>query len=130
MFKQRYLDASYAVAMSSAGVGGKSRCNHKIGSILVINNRIISAVNSYKTSPRLVQFYEYPHFHAEAKCIFRVGLDECQRHRSGTLYVTRIRKDGSLGSAKPCEECQNLIEFARIKRVIYSNDNGGYESLS
>lgn len=124
-FKKRYTDAAYAVALSSEGVGGRTHSNFKIGSILVLGASVVSAVNSYKTSPRLVQFYKYPFFHAEAACIFKMGIDKCE---NGILYVARVKRDGSLGLARPCEECQKLIALVKLKKVVYSTENG-YEVL-
>lgn len=124
--KRKFCDASRAVALSSDGVGGRSGCNFRLGSVLVRSNTIIaSGKNSYRFIFPLRFLYTYPFHHAESDAILKAGLWNC---RGAILYVTRIKKDGSLGLARPCNSCQKLIELAEISQVIYSTENG-YEVL-
>lgn len=37
-----------------------------------------------------------------------------------TLYVCRVRPDGSSGLSKPCKDCQEYIKNTDIKKVIYT----------
>lgn len=123
----QHIEAAIEVAKRSDGVGGKGRNRFRLGAILADGPIALSwAVNSYKTHPRLVRFYEYPHIHAEAGCILKAGFDAC-RHRQ--LYVARIRRSGSPASAKPCKECQAFIKLAGISQVYYTGDLGGFQSL-
>jgi pyrimidine deaminase RibD-like protein len=39
-----------------------------------------------------------------------------------TLFVARIMKAGGIGLAKPCHNCQQVIEDAGVKRVIFTID--------
>lgn len=124
--KRKYCDAAHAVALCGFGVGGRAHNNFRIGAILITRNRSITAVNSYRTSPRLVRHYVYPVFHAESACIFRAGFDACS---GASLYVARVRRDNTLALAKPCGECQKLIELVGIRRVYYSTEVGAYKCL-
>lgn len=46
----------------------------------------------------------------------------------GTLVAVniRIRKDGSLGIAAPCEECKIFLRGVGIHTVRYSTNEGGF----
>lgn len=114
--QQRFFNICKEISYSSKGVGGKRGNNFKIGAIVVRNNRIISSgVNSYKTSPRLLRFYEFPYFHAEAKAIS--SLEDAS---GADVYCVRIRKDGSLGDCCPCFRCLQFMGYNDINRVLFS----------
>jgi hypothetical protein len=124
---ERLIHASHAVAMASPGVGGRNHNNFRIGAVLSDGPIILSSkFNSYKTDAKLLPFYKFPFSHAESSCILGVGLDNCE---GKCLVVTRIKKDGSVGLAKPCGECQTLIGKVGIKRVWYSTEEGNYDTL-
>lgn len=45
-----------------------------------------------------------------------------------SLFVSRTKKDGSIGIAKPCPACMEMIKRLGIKNIYYTTDNGwGYE---
>lgn len=52
------------------------------------------------------------------------------------LVIFRVRKDGSLGMAKPCTHCVDLIKKAvyvygfNIKKISYSVESGEFISCS
>lgn len=118
----RYINAAYSVALASPGAGGKNRNRFRLGAVLVDRKRIVAAkYNSLKTHPMMGFFYAYPYLHAEAATIFSYGIDNCY---GSTLYVVRIKRDNSLGLAKPCSSCEKLIKLAGVKQVIYSTNEG------
>lgn len=126
-FKRRFCDVSKIIALSGDGVGGRSHSNFRIGSLLVLRNgSLFSAVNSYKTHTKLTEFYKYPFFHAEAACILKAGTCNCYK---ASLYISRVKRDGTLALAKPCKECVKLLNMSKVRHVFYSTENG-YESLS
>lgn len=53
-------------------------------------------------------------FHAEYSALLKAGT----RARGSDMYVIRVRKDGTIGVAKPCAICESHIRRARIARVI------------
>lgn len=122
---KRLCDIAIEVAKTSEGVGGSSGKNFKVGAVLYNSSGILATgINSYRTSPRLIRYYLYPHYHAEALAILRAGFRLC---KGASLVVARIRKDGSLGLSKPCGECQKLIKLTGIRSVLYSTPDGFYE---
>lgn len=40
--------------------------------------------------------------------------------RGATLFVFRVRADGSYANSRPCEDCQKFIKKMGISRVYYS----------
>lgn len=42
-----------------------------------------------------------------------------------TLYVVRYNKDGCSNSA-PCKNCMEVIKKLKIKKIVYSDDNGSF----
>lgn len=49
-------------------------------------------------------------------------LDGPRDLRYSTIYVARIRKDGTFAMAKPCELCDELLSRFKVKRVFYTVD--------
>ena len=43
-----------------------------------------------------------------------------------TIYVYRIRKDGTPAMAKPCSYCDAMLKFVGIKIVVYTNEHLSY----
>lgn len=89
---------------------------------------ICVGVNSYTNSTKLQRRYggeKRPFVHAELdairEAIYHVGLNALS---ACDLYVERIKADGSLGLAKPCECCQRALEAFRFKAVYYTTEKG------
>lgn len=40
------------------------------------------------------------------------------------MLVVRLKKDGTLAIAKPCQKCMNTLRSVGIKRVKYSTEDG------
>lgn len=93
----------------------------RIGVVLVKGGRVLSsAVNELRYTRKASADWESTH--AEEKVILQVlrqpgGLE---RLAGATLYISRVKKDGSLGLAKPCKNCQVLIDSVHIKRVVHT----------
>jgi len=48
------------------------------------------------------------------------ALRQIKDPRGVTLYVVRVRPDGSSGLSKPCPACAEYISRMGIKKVVYS----------
>ena len=115
---RRSYNVAYASAFSSPGVGGRNRNTYRLGACLVHRNIIVaSGMNSYKTHRLTAQYGKYPYLHAEQATIFRRGLDNCG---GASLYIVRVRRDGHIGTSKPCSSCRQVIKDARIKEVYHT----------
>ena len=50
--------------------------------------------------------------------------------RNCTLYVVRVGCNGALKRSDPCLKCASLIKQFGIKKIVYSNDEGGFECIN
>ena len=57
-----------------------------------------------------------PSVHSEARIVRKAGI-------SATVYVARLRRDGSIGCAKPCSRCLAVMRSHRVEVVYYTIDN-------
>ena len=93
----------------------------RIGAVLVKGGRVLaSANNELRFTRKAAATWESTH--AEEMVILNVlrqpgGL---QKLHGSTLYISRVKKDGELGLAKPCANCQRLIDSVHIKKVVHS----------
>ena len=46
-----------------------------------------------------------------------------------TVYVVRILSDGSFANSQPCVNCIHLFKLFQVKKVVFSNGNGGFEKM-
>lgn len=88
----------------------------RLGAVLVHSREILSA------SPNLPRLYGKERgICAETRLITKSIIN-------GTvIYVARVKADGTLGLARPCEDCMRLIRSRGIRTVYYTNETGSWE---
>lgn len=122
-----YQEAAISVALAGTGVGGRNHHAYRIGAVIVKGKTVVAArSNSYRENRYLRSWPKYIYMHAELAAISSRGMEACD---GTSLYVARVRRDGSLGMAKPCEHCQKLIAQVGIKRVYYTSADGNFIQL-
>lgn len=122
MDASRLIECARVVALSSSGIIGPSGRVVRVGAVLAYKNRVIAArPNSAKTHRPLFRFDPYATLHAERAVILAAGFDNCP---GLTLAVARVLRNGDNALAKPCNECQDLIDFVGIKRVFFTDATG------
>lgn len=87
---------------------------HRLGAVLMRGGKPIAASHNFA------------HVHAEHATLNRAWRSDTE---GCTLFVARVRKDGSLGMAKPCKLCMERLVEAGIKKVTYSNKDGQLETI-
>ncbi len=93
----------------------------RVGAVIVKGGRILSTgYNDLRYSKRNGR--SWASVHAEEMAIVKLlkqpnGLKQLA---GSTLYVSRIKKDGSTGCAKPCKECKTLLDSVHIHKVIHT----------
>lgn len=119
----RYFNVAYNQALLSEGV----RSNRfRLGAVLAYKGQILKAKpNCQRTHAKLNRIYKWPFLHAEANVILSLGMDNCE---GLNLYVLRILKNNHIALAKPCDDCQKLIDYVGIKHIYYTT-NDGWEEL-
>lgn len=105
----------FDVSIKAAATATKyARHRHKLAAVIMQGGRPVSIG------------WNHSAIHAEQSVINRshgikiVGKD---------ILVVRVRRDGSLGMAKPCLECIKAIKEAGIKSVVFSNKEGKFEVI-
>lgn len=56
---------------------------------------------------------------AHAECRLAEKLDA-----GAEVLVIRVRRDGTIGCAKPCKECRTRLLRARVVKLFYSDKDG------
>ena len=49
--------------------------------------------------------------------------------RNCTIYVVRVGCTGAIKRSDPCQKCAAMIKQYGIKKIVYSNDEGGFECV-
>lgn len=64
--------------------------------------------------------------HAEVKALSQLWPNKRQGVK---VYSFRWRKDGTLGNAKPCSECEKFLVANGVKVVYYSDADGDIQKM-
>ena len=101
-------------------IAEKSTSKFRLGCLIVKKGKIISVgYNSMtKTHPKSKSFGN--HLHCEIRALLSLSKEES---RNASLYVVRIKKDGSLGTSKPCPTCYEALKVSNVKTVYYIDGN-------
>lgn len=95
----------------------KSPYRTKLGCIITRRNIIVSkGHNSRVTHPKSPTPLHAKHAEFHAITRLRGAVAD-------SLYVIRIKCDGTFGTSKPCSHCMNLIAKSDIRNIWYF-DNG------
>ena len=109
----------------------------RLGAVLIYKGKVMSVGwNSNKTSPLQRELNRYRGYdvdssiahntlHAEVACLTKAKDLDIDWGRA-SIFVYRIKKDGSAGLARPCKGCQALIRSMGIKNIYYSTDGSGW----
>lgn len=57
------------------------------------------------------------------------AMRACSDPAGTTLYIARLKLDGSTAMARPCSWCMQHIQSNQIYRVVYTTDNNDPESF-
>lgn len=98
---------------------------HRLGAVIVRGHRVMSVgSNSIRYSKEIGKST----LHAEEAAIIKMLKSSRQHQLIGAdLYVSRVRPNGSIGLAKPCDRCMDLIQSVGISRVFYTTNEQGTE---
>lgn len=99
--------------------------------VLVRGGNILSVGFNHRGWNALSEFYRAQDhactIHAEVSAI---SLKRKKIRFEGTkVYVARIRADGTMGLAKPCEMCEEVLRAYGVKKAIYTINSNEYGIL-
>ena len=98
-------------------VARRSQHRQPMAAAAVHGGRIVAvAVNSRRNSPAHVEWSGCSR-HAEAG-LARADIE------GATVYVARLRRDGSAGIARPCRQCMATLAVAGARQVVWTAANG------
>lgn len=112
----------------------------KLGAVVIYKGRVISTGwnSQEKTHPLQKRMNRYRGFdpdesntnntiHAEMSALIKIRHLDIDWNKV-SVFVYRVKKDGSKGLARPCPGCENFMRKLGIRQVYYSTNNGwGYE---
>ena len=101
---------------------------HRLGAVIVRGHRVLATGhNGLRSSKQIGKST----LHAEEAAIIKMLQSRRQHLLIGAdLYVSRVRPNGSIGLAKPCDRCMELIKSVGIGRVFYTTNEEGTEQLN
>lgn len=118
--------------------------NHRarLGSVIVYKNKVISIGWNVenKTNPLQEEYNRLREYdidvnktkssiHAEFAAMLKIKHMNIEFNKIN-LFVYRIRKDESIGNARPCAACMGFAKKLGIKNIYYTtNDGWAYERI-
>jgi len=98
--------------------------SHKVGAAVFVGSKLISiGCNKHKSHPKSLCWSQHAEFNS---LIRKVDMNLSK----AILYVVRLTRTNRISYARPCNECQKLINSLQIKRVFYTNYQGNLEKLA
>lgn len=101
---------------------------YKLCSLIVKGGKVLSIGYNSRDWNSMTEAYKVHDWcsstHAEMAAI--LAKRKKVRFEGSKIYVVRLRADGSLGMAKPCQMCENVLRNYGIKRAIYSIETNEY----
>ena len=102
----------------------RSACLMQHGCVAVKNGRIIGrGYNNYRTCSSDGFIQNCMTCHAEISALREVNKLN-KDFKKVSLYIVRVDHNNCLKSSAPCVDCMKQIIRLKIKRIIYSNDDG------
>jgi len=106
----------------------KSSCEFRLGAVVFKGRKHILAVghNHRRTHPlaKCIREDESEANTTHAELDALIGCRWYDSVQGASIFVARLRADGSAGTARPCDQCQNILRETGIKRMYYTTGNG------
>lgn len=105
---------------------------YKLGAIVIYKHRIISSGYNSSTNTDALQA-KLDKNKYKCDCVGKLHAESAaliyfiKRHISlsgAEIYVYRRKADGTIGMARPCSSCMELIKQCGIRKVHYTTDDG------
>lgn len=103
-----------------------SQYRQRIGAVIVKGNRVISTGHNQLRGHGSIKSSHWDNslhaeIHAVINAIKRVGIEGI---KGSTIFVARIKRDGSQGLALPCKDCFRVLHEFKIKRIVFTTETG------
>jgi deoxycytidylate deaminase len=103
-----------------------SHPRYPMGSVIIHRSKVISfGINKIKTHPLQKNPHTGNHgfIHAELDAIIKSQSRTLNNHQ---IYTARLLKNNSLGNAKPCKSCREILLSYGIHIVNYSLEDNKF----
>jgi deoxycytidylate deaminase len=124
------VERGLSVALAASLLSDAPRQGLRMGAALFTGSRLLAVgANMYtKSHPASANEKGFSRStHCEHVCLLRRQHYDVTSKL--TLYIARMRADGSLGSSKPCANCLRLCRLAGVNRIHFYNHQGKQEVL-
>jgi deoxycytidylate deaminase len=103
-----------------------SSYKQRVGAVLTKGNRVLATGYNQLRGHRSLRSNHWDNaLHAETHALLvalkRVSIEDI---KGSTMFVARIKKDGSSGLALPCADCFELLQKFQIKRIVFTTNSG------
>lgn len=97
----------------------------QVGAVIYRGKRVLATgFNSLDRGTNKCQVRIPGRMCAEVAAILKCIRQSPDMLEGASIFVCRLKRDGTIGLAKPCHTCQNLIDKVGIKNISYTLDNG------
>ena len=93
----------------------KSNCHVPTAAIVIRNNKIVAKSSNIKG-------YRGSSLHAETAALRKLRYQK-KGTEGASVFIGRFRHDGSMGNAKPCANCIEVLKLQGIKYVMWTTIN-------
>lgn len=109
----------------------KSDLSHRVGAILIKSNRVLASGYNQMRHQSMLNTEHWPgSLHAEINVILdALRKTSTDKIKGSTLVVVRVRSNGKFGLAFPCENCYDIIQKFKIKKVIFSTNTSKFSEV-
>ena len=90
----------------------KSNCHVPMAAIVIRNNKIVAKSSNIKG-------YRGSSLHAETAALRKLRYQK-KGTEGASVFIGRFRHDGSMGNAKPCANCIEVLKLQGINDCIIS----------
>ena len=125
------IDRGFDAALAASELSDAPRPGLRMGAALFSGSRLLSVgANLYgRSHPQSAQSEDFwRSTHCEHVALLR--RQHYDTRSSLTLYVARRRKDGTIGSSRPCVNCLKLCELAGVTRVWFYDSYGKRQEIT
>ena len=109
-----YLEMATRLAKADVHKYSAHRKNFLFSGVAVRQDGSITCGNNILTE------LPNPNAHAEKRILSKAGY-------GATLYLVRIKRDGTWAMAKPCRHCETFIKNMKVRKVVYTVGPNRYE---
>ncbi len=118
----------------------ESPCLHRHGAIGTINGKIIGKGYNHYYVPNngLFECKEGHSCHAEIDLLYRIckkykitkisDINKNKIIKKLKIYIIRISNGNNVMNSAPCFHCTKVLKKFNVKEIIYSNDDGSFDS--